>query len=95
MAHPLIQYRTGESGDREPHLVGTRLKVRDVIHTARGNHGGVAHTADYFDIPAALVEAAIAFYTDFTEEIDQAAEEATRFAEQQRLRWEHQRKLLA
>ncbi|WP_370328385.1 hypothetical protein [Euzebya sp.] len=95
LEHPLIQFRTGASGDREPHLVGTRLKVRDVIHTAREHHGDLAQTAGYFDIAVPLVEAAVAYYSDFTEEIDQAMEEATAFAERQRRRWEHQRQLLA
>ncbi|HUG83717.1 MAG TPA: hypothetical protein VMM13_04085 [Euzebya sp.] len=95
LEHPLIQFQTGASGDREPHLIGTRLKVRDVIHTARGHHGELAKTAGYFDIAVPLVEAAVAYYSDFTEEIDRAIEEATAFAERQRRRWEHQRHLLA
>lgn len=95
LEHPLIQFRTGASGDREPHLVGTRLKVRDVIHTARGHDGDAAQTAEYFGIAVPLVEAAIAYYADFTDEIDHAIEQATRFAEQQRRRWERQRQLLA
>lgn len=95
VAHPLVQFRTGEAGGREPHLVGTRLKVRDVIHTARGHHGDVAETAAYFDIATPLVQAAIAYYADFTDEIDEAAADAARFAAEHRVRSEHQRRLLA
>lgn len=93
--HPFVQFRTGAAGDREPHLVGTRLKVRDIITTARGHHGDLQATAAYFDVPVPIVEAASAYYAEFTDEIDQAMADATRIAEEQRQRWERQQALLA
>lgn len=93
--HPLVQFRTGAAGDREPHLVGTRLKVRDVITTARGHHGDVQATAVYFDVPLPIVEAASAYYAEFTDEIDEALTDAARVAGAHRQRWERQQALLA
>ncbi len=93
--HPLVQFRTGAAGDREPHLVGTRLKVRDIITTARGHHGDLQATAAYFDVPVPIVEAASAYYAEFTDEIDQAMAEASRVADLHRQRWERQQALLA
>lgn len=93
--HPLVQFRTGAAGRREPHLTGTRLKVRDVIATAQGHRGDIAATADYFGIAPALVEAAITYYADFTEEVDRDAEHAHAIADRARERWEKQRALFS
>lgn len=93
--HPLVQFRTGAAGDREAHLMGTRLKVRDVIATARGHHGDVRATAAYFDLPVPIVEAASAYYAEFTDEIDRATADAAHVAEEHHQRWERQQTLLA
>ncbi|CAN5490092.1 hypothetical protein BH23ACT9_BH23ACT9_21070 [soil metagenome] len=93
--HPLVQFRTGASGHREPHLVGTRLKVRDIIATARGHQGDIQVTAAYFDLPVPIVDAAIAYYAEFTDEIDTANADAARYADEQRQRWERQQALLS
>ncbi len=93
--HPLVQFRTGAAGHREPHLVGTRLKARDIIATARGHQGDIQATAAYFDVPVPVVDAAIAYYAEFTDEIDTAIADAARYADEQRQRWERQRALLS
>lgn len=87
-AHPLIRFRTGASGQRRPALAGTRLYVHDVIATLRGERGDVEAAAEYLGVEAGSVRAALAYYGDFTAEVEQDLEAATALAAQQRARWE-------
>ncbi|MHB2022644.1 MAG: hypothetical protein ACYCO3_04835 [Mycobacteriales bacterium] len=68
--HPLIQFLDGPSG-RRASLVGRGLDVWEVIATVRDNDGSIADAADYLQVPAGLVEAAVAYYGEFREEIDE------------------------
>jgi hypothetical protein len=68
-AHPLIQFVDGPSG-RRASLVGRGLDIWEVIATVRDNNGSIAEAADYLEIPAGLVEAAVAYYGEYREEID-------------------------
>jgi hypothetical protein len=72
-AHPLIQFLDGPSG-RRASLAGRGLDVWEVIATIRDNSGSVAQSADYLQVPAGLVEAAVAYYGEFKAEIDQEIE---------------------
>ena len=67
--HPLIQFRRGAAGRREPHLVGTRLSVRQLIATLKGHDGDIDDCA-YLDIASRTVRAAPSQYAEFAEEID-------------------------
>ncbi|MFM7146613.1 MAG: DUF433 domain-containing protein [Actinomycetales bacterium] len=88
--HPMIQFRTGASGRREPGLAGTRLLVRQVVAQVRAEAGDVVAVADYLDQPLSLIEAAIAYYADNTDEIDTDAAWAARADTDARARWERQ-----
>jgi uncharacterized protein (DUF433 family) len=68
-AHPPIQFLDGPSG-RRASLVGRGLDVWEVIATVRDNDGSIAEAAEYLEIPAGLVEAAVAYYGDYRDEID-------------------------
>jgi uncharacterized protein (DUF433 family) len=68
-AHPLIQFLDGPSG-RRASLLGRGLDVWEVIATVRDNDGSIADAADYLEIPAGLVEAAVTYYGEYREEID-------------------------
>jgi uncharacterized protein (DUF433 family) len=68
-AHPLIQFVEGPSG-RRASLVGRGLDVWEVVATVRDNEGSVSETAEYLQIPAGLVEAAVAYYGEYRDEID-------------------------
>jgi hypothetical protein len=68
-AHPLIQFLEGPSG-RRASLVGRGLDVWEVIATVRDNDGSVKRAAEYLQIPAGLVEAAVAYYGEYRHEID-------------------------
>lgn len=68
-AHPLIQFRDGPSG-RRAGMIGSGLDVWEVIDTVRGNNGSVDEAAAYLEVQGGLVQAAVAYYGDYKEEID-------------------------
>jgi uncharacterized protein (DUF433 family) len=93
--HPLIRFREGASGRRQPSPVGTRLSVHQVVSTLRGSGGRVDEAADYFAISPRLVQAALEYYADFAEEVDEDAAVAARVEQDERARWERQQRALA
>lgn len=72
-AHPLIQFIDGPSG-RRASLVGRGLDVWEIIATVRDNDGSVAEAAEYLEVPAGLVQAAVAYYGEHRGEIDREIE---------------------
>jgi len=72
-AHPLIQFLDGPSG-RRASLLGRGLDVWEVIATVRDNNGSMADAAEYLEIPAGLVEAAVSYYGEYQHEIDKEIE---------------------
>ncbi len=68
-AHPLIQFLDGPSG-RRASLVGRGLDVWEVIATVRDNEGSVAEAATYLEVPLGLVQAAVSYYGEYRDEID-------------------------
>lgn len=68
-AHPLIQFLDGPSG-RRASLLGRGLDVWEVIATVRDNNGSIAHAVEYLQVPQGLVEAAVAYYGEYQDEID-------------------------
>src|SRR5919206_4801786 len=71
--HPLVRFVDGPAG-RDAGLVGTRLRVWQVIDVVRDNGGDVGAAADYLELPLGLVQAAVAYYGAYPEEIDEAIE---------------------
>lgn len=67
--HPRIRFRDGPSG-RRAGLVGSGLDVWEVVATIRDNGNVLAESADYLGIPLDLVEAVVAYYGAFRDEID-------------------------
>jgi uncharacterized protein (DUF433 family) len=67
-AHPLIQFLGGPSG-RRASLVGRGLDVWEVIAAIRDNHGSIREAAEYLEVPAGLVEAAVAYYEQLSAQI--------------------------
>ena len=72
-AHPLIQFLDGPSG-RRASLVGSGVDVWEVIATLRDNDGSVEEAAAYLQIPVGLVQAAVAYYGEHRDEIDEEIE---------------------
>jgi uncharacterized protein (DUF433 family) len=69
-AHPLIQFLDGPSG-RRASLIGRGLDVWEVIATVADNDGSTKEAAAYLEIPVGLVEAAVSYYGEYHEEIDE------------------------
>jgi uncharacterized protein (DUF433 family) len=90
--HPLIRFHPGAAGRRRPLIVGTRLYVHQIMATLRGHDGDIDATAEYLDIDARLVRAALAYYADHTDEVDADHEDAERVAAAEHARWERQRR---
>ena len=92
--HPLIHFRAGGSGRRRPAIVGSRLYVHDIIATLRGENGLVEAAAEYLGVEVGLVRAALAYYSDFADEVDQDLEAEAALAREERARWERQQRAL-
>jgi uncharacterized protein (DUF433 family) len=72
-AHPLIQFVDGPSG-RRARLASRGLDVWEIIATVRDNNWSVALAAEYLQVPAGLVEAAVEYYGEYKAEIDRDVE---------------------
>lgn len=92
--HPLIVFRAGASGLRRPALVGTRLYVWQIVDTVRESGGSVAAAAEYLGLPEHHVRAAVDYYADFTDEVDQYTAEEREFERRERERWERSQRVL-
>jgi uncharacterized protein (DUF433 family) len=82
--HPLVYFRDGAAGRRAA-VLGSRLSVADVMSTFRQNEGSVEETAYILNLPPVKVEAALRYYADYREEIDDwiaAGEDSARRAEE-------------
>ena len=89
--HPLIAFRTGGAGRREPCVQGTRLLVRQVFAQVRHLRGDIQTVAEDLDIPVSHVQAACDYSADFTAEIDADQQWADLRAADERVRWERER----
>lgn len=95
-AHPMVIFRPGPGG-RRPVLVGGP-EVADVIGAIVG--GDVPpverrdRAADLLGIPVVLVDAALGYYADFTDEIDGVLAERAHRAEEMEAAWRRQRAVL-
>ena len=74
--HPLIYLRDGVLG-RRPALLGSRVDVWQVVDTLRAHDGAVDATAAYLDQPEVKIRAAMRYYADFGDEVDEFAARAT------------------
>lgn len=68
--HPLVRFADGPTGRRAA-LVGTGLDVWEVVATVADNEKDLRKSAEYLELSAGLVEAAVTYYGDFREEIDE------------------------
>ncbi len=92
--HPLIGFREGAAG-RRPVLLGSRLSVADVVGTIRQNGSSVEEAAGYLCIPVEQVEAALRYYADFKDEVDEWIARADAIAERERERWQRRQSALS
>lgn len=67
--HPLVRFVDGPAG-RRPRLVGTGMDVSEVVRVVRDSDGDATSAAGYLEIPLGLVQAAVAYYGAYPDEID-------------------------
>lgn len=95
-AHPMVVFRDGPTG-RRPVLVGGP-EVADVIGAIVGGDVAVAErrsrAAALLGVPDVLVDAAMAYYADYTDEIDRLLARRTQLADEAEVSWRRQRELL-
>jgi uncharacterized protein (DUF433 family) len=89
--HPLIAFRDGAAG-RRPGLVGSRLDVWQIVETVKQN-GSVEEAAAYLELPIDKVQAAMRYYADYTDEIDEWTARAHALAEREHANWRRQQEL--
>ncbi|MEA2264791.1 MAG: hypothetical protein QOE27_374 [Solirubrobacteraceae bacterium] len=68
--HPLVRFVDGPAG-RRARLVGTGVDVWEVIAAVKENDGDIGETASYLRLALGLVQAAVAYYGAFVDEIDE------------------------
>jgi uncharacterized protein (DUF433 family) len=90
--HPLIGFRDGAAG-RRPGLVGSRLDVWQVVATVKQN-GSVEEAAAYLELPLEKVQAAMRYYADYTDDIDEWTARVNALAEREQASWRRQQELL-
>ncbi len=83
------------AGYRQPLVVGTRLYVYQVMSTVRASAGDLVAASEYLGMDSRLVRAAVDYYAEFSNEVDQDAETAARVERDERDRWERQQRALA
>lgn len=93
--HPVIRFRTGYAGRREPCVQGTRLLVRQLVATHRDSGADLDKTAETFDLNPAVVRAVLAYYAEFRDEVDADAAWAQAGEDEERARWEREQAALA
>ena len=84
--HPLIRFADGPAG-RRPRLLGTGLDVWEAIWVVRDNDGDEREAAEYLQIPLGLVQAAVAYYGAYRDEIDEWIEVNARESEAAHQAW--------
>lgn len=93
--HPLIRFHEGASGRRQPLVVGTRLYVHQVMSTVRASDGNIDEAAIYLGMHARLIRAAVEYYAEFADEVDEDAAAAAAIERDERARWDRQQRALA
>jgi uncharacterized protein (DUF433 family) len=84
--HPLVRFVDGPGG-RRARLMGTGSDVWEVIAAVRDNDGDARETADYLEQSLGLVQAAVAYYGAYPDEIDRWIERNEREAAEAHAAW--------
>jgi len=96
-AHPMVLFRDGPSG-RRPALAGGP-DVTEVVSAIVGGdvavHVRSRRAAELLGLTTAQVDAALAYYAEFTEDIDAERRENSDVAEREEMLWRRRRELLS
>lgn len=71
--HPGVVFRNGAAG-RRPGLAGSGLDVWEVVETVHNEGGDTRAAAEYLSLAPALVAAAMGYYAEHRDEIDEWVE---------------------
>jgi len=71
--HPEIRFTTGPAGRRAT-LRGCGLDVWEVVQILKANRNDVVEVAAYLEVPQHWIEAGVAYYGAYPEEIDERLE---------------------
>lgn len=69
-AHPSVVFRDGAAG-RRASIEGRRLDVWQVMETVWASDGDIGDAAAYLGLRPEQVQAAVAYYADYSDEIDE------------------------
>lgn len=76
--------------DERPHIRGRRIPVAIIVRRMNANHWTIVETAEDFALTEAEVSAALLYYQEHKDEIDQQErEEDAKFEEMKRLHGNH------
>jgi uncharacterized protein (DUF433 family) len=84
--HPLIRFADGPAG-RRARLQGSGLDVWEAVAVVRDNEGDEAAAAGYLRVPLGLIQAAVAYYGAYRDEIDEWIELNARESDAARAAW--------
>ena len=91
--HPLIWFRE-EGVRRRPRLIGTRLDVWQVVETIRQSDNSPTAAAEYLGLPLHHVEACLAYYADYQQEIDEWGAAQRAYSDEAYAEWERAQQLI-
>ena len=90
--HPLIRFQHGAAGRQQALVVDTRLYVHQVMSTLRACDNRIDAAAEYLGVAPGQVRAALDYYAEFADDVDQDAAIAARVASDERARWDRQQR---
>lgn len=90
--HPGIVFRDGPAG-RRAGIAGHRLDVWEVVETVQNEGGDLRAAADYLGLSSALVAAAVDYYADYKDEIDEWIELNASMAEEAERAWRRRQEI--
>ncbi len=93
--HPLVRFHQGAAGRRQALVVGTRLYVHQVMSTLRASDNSIDAAAEYLGVEPRQVRAALDYFAEFADDVDQDAAMAEHVAAVERMRWDRQQRALA
>jgi uncharacterized protein (DUF433 family) len=91
--HPGIVFRDGASGRRAA-VEGRRLDVWQVMETVWDSGGKIDEAAAFLGLRSDQVQAAVAYYADYPEEVDEWVRLNQQEAERMESAWERQQAAL-
>ncbi|MGH2519602.1 MAG: hypothetical protein ACRDF8_07360 [Chloroflexota bacterium] len=90
--YPGIAFQDGASS-RRPALAGRRLDVGQVMQTLRASGNDRAEASAYLGISAPEMAAAVAYYVDHKDAVDESMRDAQAAADEAQAAWERQQQL--